>query len=151
MGRVDDRRPLAETACLGEKLDRADAVLRHALLDLTGLLAGVHVENEVLRLGEACDLDEPLARACSDGVGGEPDRDAILAQALDFLEIRRHRRLPHALDPAAGVCDMEADERKPGRLGRLGSCPGGLEPEVVELADRGDPGRTHLPICALVQ
>ena len=44
---------------------------------------------------------------------------------------------------------MEADEGEPGRLGRLGSGPGGLEPEVVELADRGEPRRAHLAyMCA---
>ena len=43
MGRVHDRRPLAETARPCEELDRTAAVLGEALLDLTGLLVRVHV------------------------------------------------------------------------------------------------------------
>ena len=41
---VDDGRPRAETARAGEQLDRADAVLGEAFLDLARLLVGVDVE-----------------------------------------------------------------------------------------------------------
>ena len=44
VGRVDDRRPLAEAARVGEELDRAAAVLVEALLDLARLLVGMDVE-----------------------------------------------------------------------------------------------------------
>ena len=46
---VDDRRARAEAARLGQELDRPDAVLGQALLDLARLLVGVDVEDEVLR------------------------------------------------------------------------------------------------------
>ena len=58
---------------LGEELDRPEAVLGEALLDLARLLVGVDVEDEALALGVGADLLEPLARAGADGVGGEPD------------------------------------------------------------------------------
>src|SRR5205823_5108890 len=47
MRRVHDRRALAEAAGAIEQLDRADAVLRDALLDLTGLLVGMDVQREL--------------------------------------------------------------------------------------------------------
>ena len=89
--RVDDGRALAEAAASGEQLDRPAAVLRQALLDLARLLVGVHVEDELLGVGVAADLLEPVARACADGVGGDPDATPSLAQALDLAEVRRRR------------------------------------------------------------
>ena len=73
MGRVDDGRARAEAAGAGEQLDRADAVLEQALLDLARLLAGVDVEDEALALGVAAELLEPVAGAGADGVGGNAD------------------------------------------------------------------------------
>ena len=95
---VHDRRPRAEAARLGEELDRPQAVLGEALLDLARLLVGVDVEHEALALGVAADLLEPVARARADGVGGEPDAGARLPQRLDLAQVVRGRGLPEALD-----------------------------------------------------
>jgi hypothetical protein len=53
---VHDRRARTKAAGLGEELDRTDAVLLDALLDLARLLVGVDVENEVVLGGVAPDL-----------------------------------------------------------------------------------------------
>ena len=50
---VDDRRPRPEAAGLGQELDRPEAVLGEAFLDLARLLVGVDVEDEALALGVA--------------------------------------------------------------------------------------------------
>jgi hypothetical protein len=46
---VNDGRALAQATGPVEQLDRADAVLGEALLDLTRLLVGVHVQRQRLR------------------------------------------------------------------------------------------------------
>ena len=46
--RVDDRRVRAEAAGLREQLDRPQAVLGEALLDLARLLVGVHVQRQAV-------------------------------------------------------------------------------------------------------
>ena len=46
--RVHDRRARAEAAALGEQLDRAQAVLGEALLDLARLLVRVHVQRQAV-------------------------------------------------------------------------------------------------------
>ena len=50
MGRVDDRRVRSEAAGVGEQLDRTEAVLREAFLDLAGLLVGMDVQRQALRI-----------------------------------------------------------------------------------------------------
>src|SRR6185436_7410506 len=100
---VDDRRQGTQTARVGEQLDGAYAVLREALLDLARLLAGVDVQDDPLGGCVTAELDEPVAGARSDGVGGESDGDTPAAEPLDLLEIRGDRRLPHAVEPAARV------------------------------------------------
>ncbi len=85
--RVDDGRPLAEASAVREQLERPASVLRQALLDLARLLAGVDVQDELLGVGVAAELLEPVARAGADGVGGDPDGDPALAQALDLTQV----------------------------------------------------------------
>ena len=70
---------VAEAAGTGEQLDRPAAVLGQALLDLARLLARVDVERQPLGRRVAPELLEPVARAGADGVGGEPDPDAVVA------------------------------------------------------------------------
>ena len=65
------RQPVAR-----EQLDRPDAVLGEALLDLARLLVGVDVERQPSAPGVAADLLEPVGRAGADGVGGDADADA---------------------------------------------------------------------------
>ena len=70
---VDDRRPLAEAAAPRQELYRPQAVLGEALLDLSRLLVGVHVQWERLSLGIRADLLEPVGGTGPDGVGGDTD------------------------------------------------------------------------------
>src|SRR5262249_19532702 len=51
VGRVDDGRALGEAAGSLEQLDRPDAVLGQALVDLPRLLVGVHVQRQALGRG----------------------------------------------------------------------------------------------------
>ena len=53
MGGVDDRRRGPRQPGPREQLDRPDAVLGEALLDLARLLAGVDVEDEALALARS--------------------------------------------------------------------------------------------------
>ena len=108
--RVHDRRPRPEAAAVGEELDRADAVLGEALLDLARLLVGVHVERQLVLVRVAAELFEPVARAGAHGVGGDADADACAAQLLELAEIGGDRLLPEAVDAAARVRDVEEDE-----------------------------------------
>ena len=149
--RVDDRRPLAEAPRLGEELDRPQSVLGEALLDLARLLVGVDVERRGLRLRVPPDLLEPVARAGAHGVGGDADRDPAVAKRLDLGEVRRDRRLSHPIEPTARIRDVQAGRSDPRLLGRLRRGEGGVEPEVVELADRRVPRRPHLAVGAHVE
>ncbi len=71
---VDDRRARTEAARLGEQLDRPQAVLGEALLDLARLLVGVHVEDEPLARGVGADLLEPVAAGRRGRSGGRRRR-----------------------------------------------------------------------------
>src|SRR5919199_3245661 len=66
--RVDDRREGRQAPRAREELDRPDAVLGEALLDLARLLVGVDVERQALPLGIAADLLEPVGGTGADGV-----------------------------------------------------------------------------------
>ncbi len=110
--RMHDGRPLAEAAAVGEQLDRAQAVLGEALLDLARLLVGVDVEHEPFPCRVAADLLEPVARAGADGVGGDADRETRAPEPFDLGEVRGHGRLSHALETTARVRDVEADEAR---------------------------------------
>ena len=104
---------------LGEQLDRAEAVLGEALLDLARLLVGVHVQRQRLLRGVAAELLEPVARARAHGVGGDADADARGPQLLELAEVVGDRILPEAVDAAAGVGDVEEHELD----ARLGAPP----------------------------
>ena len=144
--RVDDRRqrPEAPRAC--QELDRPEAVLGEAIVDLAGLLVGVDVEDEALALGVAADLLEPVGRARADGVRGKADTRATGAERLHVAQVGRNGRLAEALDPAARVRDVEEDDRD-SRVPRSVERGFGLRAaDVVELADGRVPGRPHLAI-----
>ena len=87
MRRVHDGDVRSETAGALQQLDRPAPVLGEALLDLPRLLVGVDVQREPFGLREASDLLEPLARAGANGVGGEPDADAVGTQRLELAQI----------------------------------------------------------------
>ncbi len=147
---VDDRRARPEAAGLGQELDRPDAVLLDALLDLPWLLVGVDVEGEGMLLCVAPDLLEPVRRAGAHGVGGEPDVDAPLAEPLDLVQVLGSGGLAEAFESASRVGDVEEDEGDSGSVGRLGGCECLLEAEVVELTDRRVAGGEHLAVDLLV-
>ena len=67
-------------------------------------------------------------------------------QLLELAEILGHRLLAEAVDPAARVRDVEQDELDSRLRRRLGRCPRRLQPEVVELSDRGVAGRPQLAV-----
>ena len=148
--RVDDRRARAEAAGLGEELDRPHAVLLDALVDLARLLVGVDVEGQIVLLGVAADLLEPVGRTGADGVGGKPDPDSSLSETLDLVEVFGGRRLPEALQAAARVGGVEEDEGDARCLRGLRGRERLLEAEVMELADRRVPGGEHLAVDELV-
>src|SRR5439155_3500463 len=146
VGRMDDRGARAEAAGLGQELDRAEAVLGDALLDLSGLLVGVDVEGQPLAFGVAADLLEPVAWTGADGVGGEADAGAAAGKALDLREVLRDGVLSEAGEPAAGVGGEEEDELDPGLARGLDRGMRLSEPEVVELAHRRVAGVAHLGV-----
>ena len=97
--------------------------------------------DEPLALGVAADLLEPVGRARADGVRGDADADPARAQPLDLVEVRSDGFLRERLDRVRGVEEHELDPRFGGRL--RGS-EGGVEAEVVELADRRVAAVQHL-------
>ena len=111
--RVDDGRARAEAAGAVEQLDRPDAVLGEALLDLARLLVGVDVQRQPLgsaRSGRSPRASRPGRRARS---GGRRRRAApALAQRLDLAEVLGRRLLAEAREPAAPVRGEEQDERR---------------------------------------
>ena len=62
VGGVDERRARAEQPDVGQQLDRPQAVLRQALVDLAALLVGVDVHDHAAGLGVGGDLLQPVAR-----------------------------------------------------------------------------------------
>src|SRR4051794_23906666 len=144
--RVDDGRARSETTAGVEQLDRSQAVLGEALLDLARLLVGVGVQRQVVLGGVTAELLEPVAWTGADGVGSDADADPIGSQLFELTQVRGHRLLAEALDPSARVRDVKEDELDL-RLGRsLGGRARLLEPEIVELADGGVPGTAELPV-----
>ena len=87
--RVDDRRSLREAPGPLEQLDRPDAVLGEALLDLARLFVRVHVQRQPLGGGVAADLLEPVLGTCAHGVGGDADGDPAAAQILQLAHVLR--------------------------------------------------------------
>ena len=74
-------------------------MLVEALLDLSRLLARVHVERKWGGCGVAPDLYEPVARARAHGVGRKPDAKPRCGQPLDVGEVGRRRFLAKASSP----------------------------------------------------
>src|SRR5215211_8350943 len=137
---VDDGRARSQATAPVEQLDRADAVLGHAFLDLPGLLVGVDVEWQALGVGMAADLLEPVRGAGADGVGGAADADAVGAEVGELREVVGGRVLTEAGAAAAGV---GAEQKRDLDVGLGGSvCRGAsfAETEVVKLADGGVAG-----------
>ena len=121
-------------------------MLRHALLDLTWLLVGVHMQRELLARRVGAELLEPDARASADGVGGEADTHAGGPNRLELHEVVGGRALPEAFEPSAPVGREQEHELDPGFGGSLDGrvCLG--QPEVVKLADSRVSGGHHLPV-----
>jgi len=65
---------------------------------------------------------------------------------LDLGDVGSHRGLPHPLEPATGIGDVERRVCDPRGVGSLRGGICGLEPEVVELADRREAGGAHLAV-----
>ena len=150
VGGMDDRRARTEAAALRKQLDRPDAVLLDALVDLARLLVGVDVQRQLVLRGVAADLLEPPGRAGADGVGGDSDLDPAPTQVLDLVQVLVRRGLSETVEPAARIRDVEEDECDVGSFGGLGGGERLLEAEVVELPDRGVARCAHLAIDLLV-
>ena len=116
VGRVHDRRARAEAALACEQLDRAQAVLGEALIDLTRLLVGVYVQRQVVLGRVRAELAQRVGRARANGVGGDTDRDPVVAQRLELAQVLGHGLLAEARAAAAQVARVQADERD-ARLG----------------------------------
>src|SRR2546423_5791675 len=144
--RVHDRRPFAETARAVEELDRPDAVLCEALLDLARLLVRVDVKRQPLRLRVAADLLQPLRRHRTHGVGGQPDVDASRPQILDLAEVLRDGVLPKPREPASLIRREQQDDADAGLLRGVHRGERLVEAEVVELADGRGSGRAQLAV-----
>ena len=84
---VHDGRARAEAPGLVQQLDRPHPMLGHALLDLTRLLVGVNVQNELTLVRVAADGLEPLAGTRADRVGGDADAHALGLERLHLLEV----------------------------------------------------------------
>ena len=134
----------SEAPLARQQLDRAEAVLEQALVDLARLLVSVDVQRQTLLGGVAAELAQRGRRACADGVRSDADRDALGAELLERAEVLRHRLLAKPRGAAAEVRGVEADECDPGLRGRRRGGTRLLEAEVVELADGRVPRREHL-------
>ena len=121
-------------------------MLGEALFDLPRLFVGVHVERQRVLRRVAAELAQRLGRAGPDGVGGDPDADARVAQRLQLTQIRRHRLLPETRDAASQVARVEADEGDPRFAGCFCRRLGLLVAEIVELADRRVAVLAKLPV-----
>src|SRR5512133_1164963 len=116
---VHDRRVRTEAAGLREQLNRPEAVLRDALLDLARLLTGVYVQRKTLARSVSAEVLEPSAGAGADGVGGEADAYASRAHRLELGQVVGRGFLPEALEPTAPVGRQQKDELDPGFRSRL--------------------------------
>ena len=91
--RMHDGRVRAEASFAVEELDRPQAGLRDALVDLARLLVGVHVQDELVLGGVTTELAQRAGRTRTHGVGGDADADPIRAQRFELAQIYRHRLL----------------------------------------------------------
>src|SRR5205085_7625070 len=89
--RMDDGRAWSETTAGVEQLDRSQAVLGEAFLDLARLLVGVGVQRQVVLGGVTAELLEPVAWTGADGVGSDADADPSVTQLLVLTRVRGHR------------------------------------------------------------
>jgi CDP-diacylglycerol--glycerol-3-phosphate 3-phosphatidyltransferase len=132
---MHDRCALAEAAGSIEQLDRSNAVLGEALLDLAWLFVRVHVQRQLLCGRVAADLLEPVRGARAHGVGGEPERDPAAAQLLHLSEVLRDRLLAETRQPSASVSREQENDADPGLLCSVRRGERFVEAEVVELAN----------------
>jgi CDP-diacylglycerol--glycerol-3-phosphate 3-phosphatidyltransferase len=142
---VHDRRSRPEAARVGEQLDRANAVLGDAFLDLPGLLVGMNVERQPLALTVPADLLEPGAGARADGMGSEPHAP-IRSERVDVAQIIGDGLLAEPLEASAGVGDIEENELDAGVATRLQCGARLVDPDVVELPHGRVAGGTHFPV-----
>src|SRR6187455_2249936 len=82
---MDDGGERAQAPGLVQQLDRPHPMLGHALLDLTRLLVGVNVQNELTLARVAADRLEPLTGTRADRVGGNADAHALGLERLYLL------------------------------------------------------------------
>src|SRR4029079_1493170 len=81
---------------------------------------------------------------------GQADLDTAAAQILDLVQILVRRGLAETVEPASAIRDVKEDEGDARGIGRFRRGERLLEPEVVELADRGVAGGEHLAVDLLV-
>src|SRR5215218_1835965 len=147
---MDDRRSRPEAAGPVEQLERTDAVVGKALLDLAGLLVRVDVEREAFGAGITPDLLEPVGWAGADGVESTADTESVSLELFELGQILRGRALAEA---RAAITGVGREEKRDLDVGVRGGLDGGArlgEPEVVELSDGRVPSRPHLAIRSRV-
>ena len=104
------------------------------------------MERQVVRGGIRAELAQRVRRARAHGVGCDPDADTVGAKRLHLSQVLRDGLLAESGDAAAEVAGVEQHERDPGLGCRLSGGASLLRPEVVELADRGEPVRAELAV-----
>ena len=112
VSRVHDRGAGRQAALAVEELDRPQAVLGQALVDLARLLVGVDVQRQLVRCGVAAELGERRRRTRAHGVGGDTDADPLAPQRL---ELARGTRPP---TPGGTSASRRAGSRRRGRRTR---------------------------------
>ena len=132
---------------LGEQLDRAQPVLREALLDLARLLVRVHVQWQAVRLARTRRAPRASRAGRRARSGGRRRRARRPRGAPRARAGSRRRRLPEPVDARrARRRRRGARARRPPRRAASAARVRLRQPEVVELADRGVTGGAHLPV-----
>ena len=141
------RHPAAASSSIGPH-----AVLGEALLDLARLLVGVDVQDEPSRRPRSA-RSPRASRAGRRGRSGGRRRRRIPASRSASTSARYADTEGWRIrsSPPRAVRDVEAREADPRLLGRLRRGEGGVEPEVVELADGRVAGGPHLAVRADVE
>ena len=98
-----------------QELDRGDAVLGAALLELARLLVGVDVADQPVVVGVGGDRLEPGRRDGADAVGGDADGDARAAVRPRAQRVDAREERPDVRVAEAALARASAAAPKPAR------------------------------------